>query len=83
MTSAFYAGLQKHIGEPYDFAAILGFVTGDDLHTKQHAICSALQVLELTRSKLFPFPLVRPPHEIDPADLLLVLSGIVEIKDAP
>lgn len=82
VTEAFYDGLKSHIGEPYDFSAILGFVARTNLHSKQHAICSALQALELEKSGFFPGVLCRPPHEISPADLLLILTGRVEIKDA-
>lgn len=77
----FYKNLKKHVGEPYDFQSIIGFVTRLNLHDRSHVICSALQALELEECGYFAFPLSRPPHEISPADLLLILSGQVPIKD--
>jgi hypothetical protein len=44
----FYAFLDRHIGEPYDFESILGFLVPNiATHQPQHIICSALQALAL------------------------------------
>lgn len=82
VTAAFFACLMKYIGYLYDFAAILGFAIGADLHEQHHEICSALMTLALRASQWFRWPLARPAHEIDPADLYLVLSAMVQIPDA-
>ena len=73
--SSFYAFLDNHIGEPYDWKAILGFVIPQHEHTLDHAICSALISLALRGCKWFPWPLATPAHLIDPRDLLLIISG--------
>jgi hypothetical protein len=79
ITTAFYAGLKSHLGEPYDFATILGFALDDpSLHARGHAICSALQVNELVKAKAIHKP-CRAPHLIDPASLLLICSALVDI----
>ena len=82
-TAAFYAYVEASIGEPYDWAAIVGFALPGHHHTKFHAICSAKMVLALrTRGcEWFPsrLPLCAPAHCIDPRDLMLILSAIVEV----
>lgn len=79
MTEEFYAFLNRHIGEPYDFKAIAGFVLHRDFHLAAHAICSALQALALRQCGWFGTPLGIPAHSITPRDLLLVLAGRVDI----
>lgn len=81
MASVFYADAEKHIGEPYDFAAIAGFVAHMNLHEKGCVICSAFQTLRLIVCRWFAKPLVQPPHEISPRDLLLIISGRVPLTD--
>jgi hypothetical protein len=72
----FYAFLGRHIGEPYDFKSILGFLVPDiAAHQPQHIICSALQALALRQCEWFATPLVEPAHKISPRDLLLIISG--------
>jgi hypothetical protein len=78
-TADFYAFLRLHIGTPYDFQSILGFVMREDMHTKGHAICSALIVLALRSCGWFPYRLAEPAHKIDPRDLFLILSARVNI----
>jgi hypothetical protein len=82
ITNAFYSYLKSRIGTPYDFAAIAGFALKANMHQKDHVICSALQTLGLVKSAFFPGPLSRPAHEVDPSDLLLVLSSHVLIPGA-
>lgn len=81
-TSDFYAYLESRIGEPYDFDAILGFVLRRDVHAKDHAICSALQVLATRKCGWFNYPLSQHAHEISPRDYLLMLSGQVNIPNS-
>jgi len=77
----FYAFLNRHIGEPYDFASILGFLVPNiTAHQPQHIICSALQALALRQCGWFAAPLVEPAHKITPRDLLLIISGRVDVK---
>lgn len=78
MTAAFYAFLNRHIGEPYDFQAIVGFALHGDFHAAAHAICSAFQTLGLRQCLWFATPLGIPAHEISPRDLLLIISGRVD-----
>ncbi len=72
---AFYAFLDKHIGEKYDWRAIVGFIIPEHEHIPNHTICSALIALALRSCNYFQWPLAAPAHLIDPRDLLLVLSG--------
>lgn len=75
--------LLKKIGTPYDMEAILGFVLRNDQHLPGHMICSALAHMSLRQREApwFPWPLLRPAHETSPADLLLILSSHVLVKD--
>jgi hypothetical protein len=76
----FYAFLGRHIGEPYDFESILGFLVPNiSAHQPQHIICSALQALALRQCRWFATPLVEPAHKITPRDLLLIISGRVPV----
>jgi hypothetical protein len=77
----FYAFLNRHIGEPYDFESILGFLVPDiAAHEPQHIICSALQALALRQCQWFAAPLAEPAHKISPRDLLLIISGRIDVK---
>ncbi len=67
--------LEGHIGEPYDWRAILGFILPEHEHIPGHAICSALITLALRECKWFQWPLAAPAHLIDPRDLLLMISA--------
>jgi len=75
--TAFYAFLDTHIGEPYDWKAIIGFLIPQHEHTPNHTICSALIALALRAKgcEYFRWPLAAPAHLIDPRDLLLILSA--------
>jgi hypothetical protein len=79
----FYAFLNRHIGEPYDFKSILGFLIPEvSAHQPQHIICSALQALALRQCEWFATPLIEPAHKITPRDLLLIISGRIAIPDS-
>jgi hypothetical protein len=75
----FYNFLEKHIGEPYDWKAIIGFIVPDHEHIPDHAICSALITLALRECNWFADPLAAPAHLIDPRDLLLIISGRMKV----
>lgn len=66
--------LRATIGEPYDFAAIAGFVSHLDLRQKHHVICSALQTLALRWCEYLPVPLPVPAHRVSVRDLELGLA---------
>ncbi len=74
-SAAFHAFLDAHVGEPYDWEAILGFLVPAHHHAPNHAICSALVTLALRACGYFRWPLAAPAHLIDPRDLLLMLSA--------
>jgi hypothetical protein len=76
---AFYAAATASIGEPYDWNAILGFAMPGHFHFKFHAICSAKMFLLLRAVNYFQWPVTVPAHEMDPRDLMLILSTCVEI----
>jgi hypothetical protein len=78
---AFYDFMTGKIGEPYDWKAIVGFATLTNEHLPNHAICSAVTVLGLRAPACcwFKWPLAKPAHEISPAFLLVMLSGMIEI----
>jgi hypothetical protein len=75
----FYKYLEDHIGEPYDWKAIIGFVIPEHEHLLDHTICSALISMAFRVSNWFAFKLATPAHLIDPRDLLLMLSSRMEI----
>jgi hypothetical protein len=74
-SAAFYKFLDGHIGETYDWRAILGFLIPNHEHIPNHAICSALISLALRACGWFQWPLAAPAHLIDPRDLLLIISS--------
>ncbi|HEX4041777.1 MAG TPA: hypothetical protein VHY10_08765 [Xanthobacteraceae bacterium] len=73
--ASFYAFLKAKIGTPYDYEAILGFVSRLDLHKTGDVICSALQAQALRGCRYFPFPIAVHSHEVSPRDLALMLSA--------
>ena len=75
MAPAFYAFLEKHIGEPYDWEAILGFLIPEHFHIANHVICSALITLGLRNPGWFPCKLSYPAHLVSPAILLFAISA--------
>jgi hypothetical protein len=79
--AAFYPFLDSHIGEPYDWRAIIGFLLPEHEHQPQHAICSALITLALRTPgcEWFRWRLAAPAHLVDPRDLLLMLSTHMQI----
>jgi hypothetical protein len=78
---AFHAFLARHIGEPYDFASILGFVVpGVALHQARHVICSAFMTLGLRQCGWFASPLCEAAHKISPRDLLLMISARIPVE---
>lgn len=79
MSAKFDRYIRSHINEPYDFAAILGFVLRTDMHEKSHAICSAFILEALQDCGWFKFESPVPSYQVSPRDLYLRLSGLVKL----
>jgi hypothetical protein len=80
--AAFYAAVKLRIGAAYDWESILSFIDPAwNLHEQMHLICSAEMTADLRTKgcEYFQWPLVVPFHHVSPRDLLLILSGRVEI----
>lgn len=75
----FWDFMVSKIGEPYDWHAIIGFILPRHEHTANTAICSAISALGLRKCEWFRWPLAAPAHLISPRDLLLTISGQMEI----
>lgn len=77
----FHNWLERKIGTPYDWRAILGFLVPGHEHLPDHAICSALITLALRAPGVewFKWRLAAPTHLVDPRDLLLMLSTHMQI----
>lgn len=81
--AAFYAFVEAHVGEPYDWMAILGFIATEvHLHDVGTIFCSAFMAgaLRAKGCEIFRWPLTVPFHHISPRDLMLMLSSHVEIS---
>jgi hypothetical protein len=75
----FYALAHASLGEGYDWNGIFGFALTGHHHDVNHAFCSAKMFLLLRKILFFKWPVVTPAHLINPRDLMLLLSVIVEI----
>ena len=78
-TNVFYDYISSKLNQPYDWRSIVDYILPVNFHEFNHAICSAIMVLALRKSGWLKWPLTVPAHLISPRDLLLMLSGIVEI----
>lgn len=77
--TAFNAFMLSIIGEAYDWQAIFGFVIPEHFHIPHHVICSAAVTLGLRKCGWFPWPLAAPAHLISPRDLLVMISGRMQV----
>lgn len=79
----FHSYVTTSIGELYDWEALFGFVLSPQLHLHMagKSICSAKMLLGLRKVDWFPSksPVAVPAHDVDPRDLLLMVSCIVPI----
>jgi hypothetical protein len=75
----FYAKVRESIGQGYDWWAIPGFVLPGHHHEMGTAFCSAKMFLLLRVVDYFKWPIVVPAHLVNPRDLMLLLSVMVEI----
>lgn len=73
--------LRAQLGKPYDTEAVLGLGVGRDWRAPDSWFCSELQAAGLEACGYLP-KLSAADNHVSPRDLLLVLSGRVEIKDA-
>ena len=80
---AFETFIRGKLGAPYDWQAIIDFVLPVNLHENKHLICSAFMTLAVRACGALPYPLVVPAHQISPRDLLLTLSGRIDVPVQP
>jgi hypothetical protein len=73
----FYDSMRKQ--ESYDWYAPWGFLLGGHHHNPFHSMCSPKVFRAFRACGFFRWPVTKPAHEIDPADLLLLLSTHIEI----
>lgn len=77
---AFHNYLEKRVGDPYDWRAVIGFALPDiHGHEPGGQICSALIEMCCRAANIFPWPVTVPAHHISPRDLMLMASALVEI----
>jgi hypothetical protein len=74
--SDFYAFLHDQIGKPYNRIGIVAFALNAAWTSVGAWFCSHLQTAALQRAGWLP-QLSEPPNKIDPDDLFLILSAIV------
>jgi hypothetical protein len=76
----FHAFLSSQIGKPYDIEAILAFVARRDWQRPDAWFCSELVAAALVACRWFASPLATEFNHITPRDLLLIISGRVNIE---
>ena len=81
MTNAFYAWNEDQIGKPYDLDAIAAFVARRDWREDGAWFCSEQMAAGLEEVKYFPFPLAADLNKVMPRDLLLILSGSIDVSE--
>jgi hypothetical protein len=81
--NSFYNCIESHIGDSYDWEAILDFIDPAwNLHERKHEICSAVMSLGLCAkpNPYFAYGLAVPYYHISPRDLYLVTTSQVPNK---
>lgn len=81
MAAAFYAFLRAQLGKPYDMEAIMAFVARRDWQDQGAWFCSELQAAALAACGWFANPLATEFNHITPRDLLLIVSGRVNVNN--
>jgi len=76
----FHAFLRSQIGKPYDIEAIVAFVARRDWQAPDSWFCSELQAAALAACGWFTSDLATQFNHITPRDLLLVMSGRVNVN---
>jgi uncharacterized protein YycO len=79
MADAFHSFLRSQLGKPYDVQAILAFVTRRNWQEAEAWFCSELQAAALVACGWFSAPLATEFNHITPRDLLLIISGRIDI----
>jgi hypothetical protein len=82
MADKFHAFLRSQIGKPYDIEAIVAFVARRDWQSPDSWFCSELQAAALAHCGWFASALATQFNHITPRDLLLIVSGRVNIQGA-
>lgn len=80
MVDSFHAFLRSQLGKPYDREAILAFVARRDWQDPDAWFCSELQAAALSACGWFASPLATEFNHITPRDLLLIVSGRVNVN---
>lgn len=78
-TATYLAFLRGQIGKPYDMRAIVGFAVGRPWRDPGAWICSELVAAGLEAAGVFRWPLALEVSKIDPGDLLLACSVLVDL----
>ena len=79
MTGAFYGFLNEQLGKPYDKTAIGAFLFNRDWQEPDSWFCSELQAAALVHCGWFSSSLAVEFNQLTPRDLLLIVSGRVDI----
>jgi hypothetical protein len=75
----FYAFLRGQLGKPYDTKAIAGIVAQRDWRDDGAWMCSELMAAALCECGIFPAHLATEFNHVTPRDLLLIVSGRMEL----
>lgn len=75
----FHAFLRAQVGKPYDLGAIGALVFEREWRQTDKWFCSELQAAALEHCGFFSSPLCTDNWKITPRDLLLILSGRVQV----
>lgn len=78
-TDTFHSFLRSQIGKPYDFVAIAGIAMARDWQAQNKWFCSELQAAALCHCGVFPSHLATEFNHITPRDLLLIVSGRMDV----
>jgi hypothetical protein len=78
IANAYYTFVRSQIGKPYDETAIAAFAVGRNWREPDSWFCSELCAAAFENSGLF-YPLAAACSKIAPDDLLLVISGMVDL----
>lgn len=79
----FYAFIRSQLGKPYDTKAVLGIGLGRDWRDPGQWFCSELDASGLCECGIFPAHLADDLNHVTPRDLLLILSGRVDVSMSP
>ena len=78
-TDAFHSFLRAQVDKPYDFLAIAGLALQRDWQNEDAWFCSELQAAALCRCGVFPPHLATEFSHVTPRDVLLILSGRLDL----